>query len=566
MVRCLLPAVAVAVSAAEDYCLNLFNNVLTSAPQIESKSPSKTPSASRLFRATRMQTEYSEPQEPSEDPIPEATLDPTALPIPLVAPACEHRASISGASDLSSSTPTSSSRGSYSYTGTPQQPLVSAMAGKSPGKLRSKRQLCFAEPLNQGLEGGSNSSLGSSADSDLSAVGPAINRADVAAASSTSSWAAAVDSKSMPRSPSGASLVSQGSSSSARSWTLFAYLPESLTRTLDSWSSRSRCDSSSSGSSSGSNSSDTDLYEPFSGWGMRHTHSTLDLSCGLSLSSGASDSGDSTLTGELDDLAAPFVSYNSSPCPGVNEPFSGWGMRHTHSTLDLSCGLSLSSGASDSGDSTLTGELDDLAAPFVSYNSSPCPGVKQQQLDPTCQTVIDTDSACTSDESGAGSQDKQHLQALQKDRKAALRKSFSSASLTILSQGHNKLLQPLSSAFKATDSLSVVSSLLPSMRTVVGASRVVVNAAHTVGEKAFNVPLGALEAGLIRALKPPMYEPVGQQWILSATGLVPQHQPVHQYPKHVSDVYWHKELMLVAFKEHSIVFYKRRLLQQASRR
>eukprot|EP00878_Enallax_costatus_P019964 GHUV01021080.1.p1 GENE.GHUV01021080.1~~GHUV01021080.1.p1 ORF type:complete len:509 (+),score=161.15 GHUV01021080.1:199-1725(+) len=508
MVRCLLPAVAVAVSAAEDYCLNLFNNVLTSAPQIESKSPSKTPSASRLFRATRMQTEYSEPQEPSEDPIPEATLDPTALPIPLVAPACEHRASISGASDLSSSTPTSSSRGSYSYTGTPQQPLVSAMAGKSPGKLRSKRQLCFAEPLNQGLEGGSNSSLGSSADSDLSAVGPAINRADVAAASSTSSWAAAVDSKSMPRSPSGASLVSQGSSSSARSWTLFAYLPESLTRTLDSWSSRSRCDSSSSGSSSGSNSSDTDLYEPFSGWGMRHTHSTLDLSCGLSLSSGASDSGDSTLTGELDDLAAPFVSYNSSPCPGV----------------------------------------------------------KQQQLDPTCQTVIDTDSACTSDESGAGSQDKQHLQALQKDRKAALRKSFSSASLTILSQGHNKLLQPLSSAFKATDSLSVVSSLLPSMRTVVGASRVVVNAAHTVGEKAFNVPLGALEAGLIRALKPPMYEPVGQQWILSATGLVPQHQPVHQYPKHVSDVYWHKELMLVAFKEHSIVFYKRRLLQQASRR
>lgn len=434
-------------------------------------------------------------------------MDPTGLPVALVTPACVPRSSSCGASELCSSTPTSSSRASYSSSSTSQQPLVSAMAGRSPGKLRSKRQLCFAEPLQQSIVGSRNSTLESTGDSDLGAVRPAVSTGDCAAASGTTSW-----SHDGSQSPTGASLRSQGSGSSTRSWTLFAYLPATLTRSLDSWSSSnsmsSRRDSSSGGSCSGSADSNTDLYEPFSGWGMRHAGSSMDISCGLSLSSGGSDSSDSTLTDDLDDLAAPFVSYNSSPC----------------------------------------------------LNS------KQPCANPIRQAVSTSQLACTSNEPDAQPKDKHQLQALQENRKAVLRKSFSSASLAILSQGHRKLLQPLSLAFKATDSLSSVSSWLPSTRAALVASRVIANAAYKVGEKAFNVPLGALEAGLIRALRPPMYEPVGQQWILSATGLVPQHQPVHQYPKHVSDVYWHKDLTLVAFKEHSIVFYKRRLLQQASRR
>jgi hypothetical protein len=143
-----------------------------------------------------------------------------------------------------------------------------------------------------------------------------------------------------------------------------------------------------------------------------------------------------------------------------------------------------------------------------------------------------------------------------------LRRSATSASLNALTRHSQKLLSPL----KISNSLAVVGALLPSLRSIAHASRAVMRTASNVKEAAFNVPLSVFEAGLIKALKPPMYKPVGQQWILSATGLVPQAQPIYMYPKHVHDVYWHKDLALMAFKEHSIVFYKTRLLQQASRR
>jgi hypothetical protein len=144
-----------------------------------------------------------------------------------------------------------------------------------------------------------------------------------------------------------------------------------------------------------------------------------------------------------------------------------------------------------------------------------------------------------------------------------LRRSLTSASLMSLG---GKSPQKLLTSLKLTSSLAMVGALLPSLRAMVHASRAVLNKASSIKEAAFNVPLSVFEAGLIKALKPPMYKPVGQQWILSATGLVPQQQPIHMYPKHLSDVYWHKDLALVAFREHSIVFYKSRLLQQARRR
>jgi hypothetical protein len=148
-------------------------------------------------------------------------------------------------------------------------------------------------------------------------------------------------------------------------------------------------------------------------------------------------------------------------------------------------------------------------------------------------------------------------------RARGLRRSLTSASLKSLG---GTSPQTFLTSLKLTSSLAMVGSLLPSLRGMVHASRAVLNKASSIKEAAFNVPLSVFEAGLIKALKPPMYKPVGQQWILSATGLVPQQQPIHMYPKHLSDVYWHKELALVAFREHSIVFYKARLLQQARRR
>eukprot|EP00775_Hariotina_reticulata_P005326 gene5326-5562_t len=136
-----------------------------------------------------------------------------------------------------------------------------------------------------------------------------------------------------------------------------------------------------------------------------------------------------------------------------------------------------------------------------------------------------------------------------------------------MAKAHKRVLQPLAYAAQLPgSSLSLVSSLLPSRRTTRTMSKVALRAASAVSDRALSIPLAVLESGLIRALKPPMYQPVGQQWVLSVTGLVPQSQPITQYPRHVHDVFWHKELVMVAFREHSIVFYKQRLLQQARRR
>jgi hypothetical protein len=63
-----------------------------------------------------------------------------------------------------------------------------------------------------------------------------------------------------------------------------------------------------------------------------------------------------------------------------------------------------------------------------------------------------------------------------------------------------------------------------------------------------------------------MYCSVGQQWVLTSTGLLPQEHPIEQYSQYPWDVFWHKELAMVAFRQHSINFYKHRLLKQARRR
>jgi hypothetical protein len=222
----------------------------------------------------------------------------------------------------------------------------------------------------------------------------------------------------------------------------------------------------------------------------------------------------------------------------AEDVFASWGVRHARSTMDLTQGLGLSDdGSSSSGSSSSLCNMDDLEAAATFFTGvGGLQDEEQQQL--------------------------QHHDAHQ----AGMRRSASSASLTIFNQSHTQLLAPARAAGGISDSLSLVSSLLPSMRKMVTAGRTVVNAASCIREKAFNVPLDVLEVGLIKALKPPMYQPVGQQWILSATGLVPQQQEIQQYPRHVHDVFWHKELMLVAFREHSIGFYKHRLLKQASRR
>jgi hypothetical protein len=234
----------------------------------------------------------------------------------------------------------------------------------------------------------------------------------------------------------------------------------------------------------------------------------------------------------------------------AEDVFASWGMRHARSTMDLTQGMNLSDdGSCSSGSSSNLCGMDDLEAAATFFTGVGGLQDEEQQAQQQQQHGEETP----------------HAQHAQHEQHSGLRRSVSSASLTIFNQGHRKLMQPLR-ASGVSDSLSLVSSLLPSMRKVVSAGRTVVNAASCITEKAFNVPLDVLEVGLIKALKPPMYQPVGQQWILSATGLVPQQQEITAYPRHVHDVYWHKELMLVAFREHSIGFYKHRLLKQASRR
>jgi hypothetical protein len=246
-----------------------------------------------------------------------------------------------------------------------------------------------------------------------------------------------------------------------------------------------------------------------------------------------SDSGESGMTAEA-----------------AEDVFASWGMRHARSTMDLTQGMNLSDdGSCSSGSSSNLCGMDDLEAAATFFT-----GVAGLQ-----------DEAQQGQQQQQQQQDGEETHHAQHEHHGGLRRSVSSASLTIFNQGHRKLMQPLR-ASGVSDSLSLVSSLLPSMRKVVSAGRTVAKAASCITEKALNVPLDVLEVGLIKALKPPMYQPVGQQWILSATGLVPQQQEITAYPRHVHDVYWHKELMLVAFREHSIGFYKHRLLKQASRR
>jgi hypothetical protein len=108
--------------------------------------------------------------------------------------------------------------------------------------------------------------------------------------------------------------------------------------------------------------------------------------------------------------------------------------------------------------------------------------------------------------------------------------------------------------------------LTTALRVLLSASSSVLGLAKGLVDRALTVPLDVVEAGLIAVLRPPMYCSVGQQWVLTSTGLLPQEHPIQQYSQYPWDVFWHKELAMVAFRQHSINFYKHRLLKQARRR
>jgi hypothetical protein len=103
-------------------------------------------------------------------------------------------------------------------------------------------------------------------------------------------------------------------------------------------------------------------------------------------------------------------------------------------------------------------------------------------------------------------------------------------------------------------------------RGAVVTGRAAIGVTKTAANRTLNLPLDIAEAGLIKLLQPPMYQSVGQQWILTSTGLLPQQQPVGEYPCYSWDVFWHRDLTYVAFKQHSINFYKHRLIMHAHRR
>jgi len=104
------------------------------------------------------------------------------------------------------------------------------------------------------------------------------------------------------------------------------------------------------------------------------------------------------------------------------------------------------------------------------------------------------------------------------------------------------------------------------VRGAVVTGRAAVAVTKTAADKTLNLPLDVVEAGLIQLLKPPMYKAVGQQWVLTSTGLLSQQQPLGSYPCYSWDVFWHKDLTYVVFKQHSICFYKHRLIKHAHRR
>ncbi|KAF8058123.1 hypothetical protein HT031_005783 [Scenedesmus sp. PABB004] len=493
----------------EDYCLKLFNNVLTSAePAASSRS-----SSSGSLRGSKLASDFAEglPDEPDEPPPPPPAAAPAAFgpaERAAAAPPCPaaraSSSSCSGSGDCGDGDPPAPR---HSYNGqAPGQPLVSALAGKGGARrARGKRQLSFAQPVRGAHAdgGGDDTAASGPARGDAGAADARAPRA-LACAKAAAAGAApapapvagvrwAHEPGCMPSSPSNSSLLSEDSLSSTRSWTLLAYLPDVLTSS-------------------------------FSGR----------LSWGSGVSGGGSAGGrDSADGGGLSGPAAQEAAA---------EAFSGWGMRHARSSVDLAHGLGLCDGGSSSSGSSnsLCGLDDDLAAPFVSTGGA--------------------DAAPPAPAPAPHRHAHGHGHAAPGGGGGGLRRSLSSASLRATT-----LLRPLASVVRA-DSLSLVAGLLPSVRGVVSAGRSIASAAGALGGAAFNVPLSVLEAGLIRALRPPMYVPAGQQWVLSAHGLVPQAQPMEAYPRHVHDVFWHKDLMLVAFREHSIVFYKQRLLTQAARR
>jgi hypothetical protein len=61
------------------------------------------------------------------------------------------------------------------------------------------------------------------------------------------------------------------------------------------------------------------------------------------------------------------------------------------------------------------------------------------------------------------------------------------------------------------------------------------------------------------ALRPPPYRHCGHQLVLTHAGLRPQVAPIAAYNSHRADAWNCRELALVIFREHSIVFYRRRL-------
>jgi hypothetical protein len=84
------------------------------------------------------------------------------------------------------------------------------------------------------------------------------------------------------------------------------------------------------------------------------------------------------------------------------------------------------------------------------------------------------------------------------------------------------------------------------------------------GAMIFTAPLDVLEAWLVMALRPPPYRHCGHQLILTHQGLRPQVAPLQAYNRHVRDAWNNRELALVVFREHSIVFYKRRIASLVS--
>jgi len=540
---------------AEDYCLKLFNNVLTSANPAERHSLSRSNSAASLSGSgsnSRLNEEDCccegmEPFDAADGCGPDAPGEPL-----------EKQQLYTTGSDGSTATAVSTDSSSstlaprYSYQPGGQQPLVSALAGTR-RKLK-KQQLSFVLPdpeaaaPDQPAAPAAAAAAAAAADTPVPvavtagavdskalldvcrpppvSVGPCGDRLTDMYAAQAGSWSELR--AALPPSPSCASLSSLSSLNSTRSWTLLAYLPDVLIRSFSNGSSNSGSTAMDGASVNSSRNSSN------SGFSVDPAHAVAAAFMGP------------------EPCAPTAATVDYEPSNGSGSSTGGWGMRHAKSSIDLTISslsdadspataISSSSSMMEEGSASITAPSGRTEWPATGTPSAAAAALLTAKLQQPLQQ-------------------QQHVSAAARAR--GLRRSMTSASLKALIQPPSKLLGPL----KLSSSLAMVSTLLPSLRSVAHASRAVLNTASSIKEAAFNVPLTLFEAGLIKALKPPMYKPVGQQWILSATGLVPQQHPIYMYPKHVHDVFWHKELALVAFREHSIVFYKSRLLQQANRR